>query len=132
MIEKIDFDGELFALIISSHNIKSEGIEFITDGNSLLEFGLMKYKSGHKIQPHIHKPFKRVTFGTNEVIFIKKGRVLIDFFDENRNYICSKTLNKDDWVILLKGGHGFKILDNSELVEVKNGPYVNNNDKVRF
>jgi hypothetical protein len=132
MIEKIKFNGELFALIISNHSPKNEGIDFLTDGDSLLEFGIMKYKSGHTIQPHIHKPIKRIIFGTNEVIYIKKGKVLIDFFDENQNQFSSKTLNRGDWVILIKGGHGFKIIENSELIEVKNGPYVDGNDKVKF
>jgi len=132
MVKKIEFDGHLFALIVSDYQQKNDGIEFVTDGSSLLEFGVMKYKSGHKIQPHIHKPFKRITQGTNEVLFIKKGKVIIDFFDENQNHFLSETLFKNDWIILLKGGHGFNIVDDSEMIEVKNGPYANNDDKIRF
>ena len=132
MIKKIEFKGELYAFIISNYKQKKEGIEFVTDGSSLLEFGIMNYKSGNKIQPHQHKPFKRETNGTNEVLFIKKGKVVIDFFEESNKYFLSETLIKDDWIILLKGGHGFSIIDDCEMIEVKNGPYANNNDKIRF
>jgi hypothetical protein len=58
--------------------------------------------------------------------------VVIDFFEESNKYFLSETLIKDDWIILLKGGHGFSIIDDCEMIEVKNGPYANNNDKIRF
>jgi len=132
MIKKIEHNGNLFALIVSKYEQKKEGIQFLTDGNSLLEFGIMNYSAGHKIQPHIHKPFKRVTSGTNEVLFIKKGSVLVNFFDENQNHFASETLSTNDWIILIKGGHGFDVIDDCEMIEVKNGPYANDNDKIRF
>tara|TARA_Y100000768_G_scaffold359556_1_gene316156 strand:+ start:548 stop:946 length:399 start_codon:yes stop_codon:yes gene_type:complete len=132
MIKKVKHKDILYAIIVSNYEQKNEGIEFITDGNSLLEFGIMNYKAGHKIQPHQHKPYDRLTSGTNEVLFIKKGRVCVDFFDENQIHFLSETLKKDDWIILLSGGHGFSIIDDSEMIEVKNGPYANDDDKVRF
>jgi len=131
MVERIEFDGKLFAIIIYN-NFKSEGINFFTEPDSLLQMGVMSHISGHEIKPHIHKPFKRITEGTQEVIYIKKGKVLIEFYDYKKRYFSNHELNEGDWIILIDGGHGFKMIEDSIMIEVKNGPYAADEDKIRF
>jgi hypothetical protein len=131
MVEKIEKDGIIYAIIINS-NFNKDGINFITEEKSILQMGIMSHNSGHKIKPHIHKPFKRKTEGTNEVIYIKKGKVLVEFYNFNQEYFTSYDLNAGDWIILIEGGHGFKIIEDSVMIEVKNGPYAEDQDKVRF
>ena len=79
-----------------------------------------------------HIPVKREVKHTNEVLFIKSGKVRVDFYDENKQYIGSKILNKGDVILLCSGGHGFKMIENSEIIEVKQGPYAGDMDKTRF
>lgn len=89
-------------------------------------------KKEKKIQAHIHKPYKRETYGTQEVLFIKKGKVKVDFFNSSKKYVLSETINTNDWLILLSGGHSFEVLEDVQMIEVKNGPYAAEKDKARF
>ena len=131
MIEKIENSGVLIALVIRS-NFEKEGIHFFTENKEIIQFGYMKRAAGYKIQPHIHKPYSRLTDGTQEVLFLKKGKVRVNFFDEKQNSLSSTVLNTGDWIVLLLQGHGFDFIEESELFEVKNGPYASDDDKVKF
>ena len=92
----------------------------------------MSYEKGKEIQAHVHKPFRRETYGTQEVIFVKKGKVQVDFFSADLKPVTSRILEENDWLVLLSGGHGFKILEDAQMMEVKNGPYAGDQDKSRF
>ena len=94
--------------------------------------GFMSHKKGHNIIPHYHPHIRRETYGTQEVILLKKGRIRVDFYSKNRAFLESREMTSGDWIILLEGGHGFEILEPSIMVEIKNGPYVGLEDKVRF
>ena len=131
MVERVEFDGKLFAIIINN-NFNIEGTTFITEPDSLLQMGIMNHTSGYEIKPHIHKPFKRITEGTQEVIYIKEGKVLVEFYDYEKRYLGNRELNEGDWIILIEGGHGFKMIEDSTMIEVKNGPYAGDEDKIRF
>jgi hypothetical protein len=69
---------------------------------------------------------------TQEVLYIKSGKVRVDFYDEERNYLESRIVEKGDVILLASGGHGFQMLEDSEMIEVKQGPYCGDEDKVRF
>jgi hypothetical protein len=69
---------------------------------------------------------------TKEVLFIKSGSVRVDFYDDCQNYLESRVLNRGDVVLLAFGGHGFEMLEASEIIEVKQGPYAGDTDKTRF
>ena len=69
---------------------------------------------------------------TQEVLFIKSGKVRVDFYDDNQDYLESRILNQGDVVLLANGGHGFQMLETSEMIEVKQGPFCGEMDKVRF
>ena len=131
MIENFINKKEIYAIVIR-RNYKSKGIEFFTPNNFSQQLGYMCHNSGHIISPHLQKPVTRKVKLTNEVLFIKKGKVRIDFYDKNQKYLESSILNKGDVILLSSGGHGFEILEKTEMIEVKQGPYVGDRDKTRF
>jgi hypothetical protein len=128
----IKYNEEVLAIIVNEFEDKNNKIEFYTKEENILQFGRMSHKSGHIIKPHIHTNYIRETNGTNEVIFIKKGVVEVDFYTKDQKLIQSEILSENTWVVLISGGHGFKIIEDSELFEVKNGPYAEEKDKTRF
>ena len=132
MIEKILHKDKLFALIVKGNFRKKRGINFFTPNNSTQQFGYMKHKKGHIVEPHQHN--KRLTkiFSTTEVILLLKGILRVDFYDNKRKYLFSKIINAKDIIMLVHGGHGFKVIKNAEMIEVKQGPYSLTKDKIKF
>jgi len=131
MIDKILNNNELFAIILRK-KYKSEGIEFFTPNNFSQQLGYMNRPKGHIIPPHLHNKVNRTVEMTNEVLFIKTGKVKVNFFDENQIFFKSEFLEEGDFILLVKGGHGFEMIEASEIIEIKQGPYVGDNDKTRF
>ena len=84
------------------------------------------------IQPHIHKPVSRNVKYTQETLIVKKGKVKINFYDEKKAYLDSRIINKGDVVLLVSGGHDFLMLEDTEMIEVKQGPYAGDDDKECF
>ena len=128
---KIKHNKLLLAIIIGK-GFKQEGIEFFTDDDSSQQLGYMNRPKDYVIPPHRHNLVKRDVHLTQEVLFIKSGKVRVDFFDNNQQYIKSSILFAGDVILLADGGHGFKMLEQSEIIEVKQGPYCGEQDKVRF
>ena len=131
MIEKIEHQGVVLSIIIRS-NYVGEGISFFTPDDFPQQVGYMKREKDYVIPPHVHKPVERKIYDTQEVLLIKSGKVRVDFYDVGRNYLLSRLLKAGDVVLLAFGGHGFVMLEESEIIEVKQGPYVGDNDKTRF
>ena len=92
----------------------------------------MKRPTGYIIEPHVHNPVKREVSYTKEVLFIKSGKVRVDFYNNKKKYLESEILKKGDVILLAYGGHGFEILEEAEMIEVKQGPYAGEKDKTRF
>jgi len=130
-IERISTDNIDIAIIIRS-DFKSEGIEFFTPNTFSQQIGYMNRPLGYKIDPHIHKPVLREVEYTNEVLFIKTGKLRVDFFCEEKKYLKSTILEQGDVILLIRGGHGFEMLEETEIIEVKQGPYAGDMDKLRF
>ena len=131
MLKQIKHNDDLFALIYSSEDLE-EGINFVTDDEAILQLGAMKRAKGYVIEPHIHTPFERNIVGTNEVMYLQEGRVKVTFFTEEKKFLEDLILEKGQWIVFVKGGHGFEMLETSVLIEVKNGPYAHDMDKIRF
>ena len=131
MIEDILSKDELIAIIVRN-NFSVEGITFFTPSDSSQQLGFMKHPSGKVIDPHVHNPVPRQVYYTKEVLFIKKGKLKVDFFDDQQEYLESRILNAGDVILLSTGGHGFEVLDDVEMFEVKQGPYAGDADKTRF
>ena len=126
------FEGEKLLAIILRTTFKKEGIDFFTPPDFSQQLGYMNRPKGYKIQPHIHQKIERTIQLTQEVLFIKKGLVRVDFYKSDKTYLISKLLNQGDVILLSSGGHGFEMLENSEIIEVKQGPFAGNIDKTRF
>ena len=121
----------MMALIIR-HSYNETGISFFTPDDFSQQLGYMNRPKDYIIHPHVHRPVERIITLTQEVLYIKSGKVRVDFFNEEREYIESRILNPGDVILLASGGHGFKMLEESEMIEVKQGPYVGEADKHRF
>ena len=131
MIENI-FDKKNIISIIIRSNYKSEGIEFFTPDNFSQQLAYMNRPKSYVIPPHVHNSVARNVNFTQEVLFIKSGKVRVDYYDDRKKYLESKILNQGDVVLLASGGHGFEMIEDSEIIEVKQGPYSSEKDKVRF
>lgn len=131
MVEKISF-GEILLGIIIRADYKSSGIQFFTNDNDSQQIGYMNRPSGYVIKPHRHNLVPREVHLTQEVLLIRKGKVRVDFYSDEQQYISSEILLKGDVILLSNGGHGFKMMEDSEIIEVKQGPYCGELDKVRF
>jgi mannose-6-phosphate isomerase-like protein (cupin superfamily) len=131
MIKEIKHQSQLLALIISN-KFKESGIHFFTPNELSQQLAYMRHPAGKIIQPHVHNPVLRQVHYTQEVLFLKKGKLRVDFYDEQQNYLDSHILEAGDVILLATGGHGFEVLEEIEMFEVKQGPYAGDQDKTRF
>lgn len=131
MLEEI-YDGEVLLALILRSNFSREGIHFFTPKEFSQQLGYMKRQKGYVIQPHIHNHINRDVSLTQEVLFIKRGKVRMEIFDLTKNPIREIILEAGDVVLLASGGHGFEMLEESEVIEVKTGPHIGDEDKTRF
>jgi hypothetical protein len=131
MLEKIFHSNELQAIILRT-GFQREGIEFFTPDDFSQQLAYMKRPTGYQIQPHVHNPVAREVMFTKEVLYIKTGVVRVDFYTDEKQYYKSAILNAGDVILLAYGGHGFEILQEAEIIEVKQGPYAGEADKTRF
>ena len=123
MIERITHAGIELALIIP-RAYKGEGIQFFTPNTYSQQIGYMNRPKGYVIDPHVHLRIPREVQYTQEVLFIRSGRVRVDFYNTDRLYLQSRILEQGDFILLAEGGHGFVMLEPSEIIEVKQGPYA--------
>ena len=132
MIEKVLHNKKLFALIVRAKFRKMSGINFFTDNNATQQFGYMKHSKNYLIKPHLHKKRETKILTTSEVIILFKGILRVDFYDKKQKYLLSKKVYANDIIMLVNGGHGFKVLKDIEMMEVKQGPYSLIKDKKKF
>ena len=123
--------GEQFAIIIRAA-YRKDGVEFFTPDSYPLQLGYMKYPPGQVIAPHMHNSVKRDISFAQEVLYIKSGRVRVDFYDGHQAVFQSTVLETGDVILLAFGGHGFGMLEESEIIEVKQGPYGGDDALTRF
>jgi hypothetical protein len=131
MIEQVIYEDKVLAILLRA-KFEKDGISFFTPNDYSQQLGYMKREIGYVIPPHVHNPVSREVLFTKEVLFIKSGKVRVDFYDDNQNYLESKILLTGDVILLAFGGHGFEMLEQSEIIEVKQGPYAGEEDKTRF
>ncbi len=131
MIERILHQGEELAIIIRN-DYHEEGIHFLTPGEYSQQLAYMHHPGGKIIAAHVHNEVHRSIHITQEVLVIKSGKLRVDFYDDHRAYLESRILAAGDIILLVAGGHGFQVLEEVEMVEIKQGPYAGDDDKVRF
>lgn len=130
-LELIKKKEKLIAMIIRD-DYTCEGVDFITSSEYSQQVAYMHHPTGKMIEAHIHNMVHRNVVLTQEVLFIKKGRMRVDFYDDYEDYLESCILKAGDVILLISGGHGFYVLDEVEMIEVKQGPYSGDADKKRF
>lgn len=128
-IEIVKVDQRVAAIIVRSH-FNPDGIQFVTPDDYSQQLGYMRRAAGYVIQPHIHLQVERRASFTQEVLYVRKGRVRVDFYREDESFVESREIATGDVILLSTGGHGFEMIEESELIEVKQGPYLD--DKRRF
>lgn len=131
MLEYIHHNKQIISIIIRSQ-YQTEGIKFFTPNDFSQQLAFMNREKGHVIPPHVHNLVERKVSLTQEVLFIKSGKVRVDYYDDDKQYLESRMLNLGDVVLFSGGGHGFTMMENSEIIEVKQGPYSGDKDKTRF
>ena len=106
--------------------------EFVTPPDATLQVGYIVHPRGHEIARHMHRPQERLIIGTAEVLLVQRGRCEMDFYDNNRHLVATRELRAGDIVVLLDGGHGFRMLEDTVLLEIKQGPYPGLVEKENF
>ena len=130
-IENIVHGLEPIALIIKA-DFDESGLHFFTPGSFSQQLAFMKHPSGHKISPHVHNMVNRQVLFTQEVLLIRRGRVRINLYSSDKEFVCSRDLEAGDLILLCGGGHSFEMLEETSMIEVKQGPYAGDQDKTRF
>jgi mannose-6-phosphate isomerase-like protein (cupin superfamily) len=126
-----DKERQICAIIIRA-DFEQNGIRFFTPPEFSQQLAYMKHERGEIIQPHVHKEVNREVVRTQEVLIIKSGKVQVDLYTGEKEYWRTFTLAAGDLILLASGGHGFTMLEPTEMIEIKQGPYLGDQDKVRF
>ena len=106
--------------------------EFVSPPDATLQVGHIVHPLGHEIARHAHRQQERLISGTAEVLLVRRGRCEMDVYDNNRHLVATRELRAGDIVVLLDGGHGFRMIEDTVLLEVKQGPYAGPNEKAQF
>lgn len=130
-LERIEHNGDLLAIIVSA-NFNRTGVNFFTPRELSQQLAFMRHGPGKVIDAHVHNPVPRKVQYTQEVLIIRHGKLRVDFYDRFQNYLESRILGGGDVIMLVSGGHGFEVLEETAMFEVKQGPYEEDRDKTRF
>lgn len=132
MLEEVRHNNDVLAVILRA-GFNEPGVSFVTPNDFSQQLAYMQHPAGKLIQPHVHKPVKRELTSTFEVLVVKQGKLRVDFYTLEQAYLFSKVLHAGDTILLTDaGGHGFEALEDLQMLEIKQGPYVEGLDKVRF
>lgn len=125
MINNIIINNEIAAVLIPKDFAVDEGIKFYSKKNDEFQIGLMRRPKEYKISPHYHTKKIREIKHTSEALIVKKGSIKCCFFNQNdKNDTKSIIINEGDILIILKYAHSFDFLEESEVVEIKQGPFI--------
>jgi len=130
-LETIALDGLVLAYIARRAPLP-EQTTFITPDNCNLQIGHVVYPAGGEITRHMHLPVERRIIGTTEVLMVQRGRCEVDVFGPERQLVTTCELRMGDMLIAVAGGHGFRVLEDTVLLEIKQGPYPGGAEKERF
>jgi mannose-6-phosphate isomerase-like protein (cupin superfamily) len=128
-VEQVVLEGIVWATIVRNE-FREPGIHFFTPSNFSQQLGFMSHPAGHRIRAHVHREVSREVRRTQEALFVRSGVLRVDFYDAQGTRLESRTLRSGDVILLASGGHGFEVLEDCEFVEVKQGPYLGDEDKI--
>lgn len=130
-VEVIAAQGVVLGYLIRA-STSPDATMFITDEAATLQTGFVVYRSGGEVVPHVHLPVQRTVIGTAEFILIRSGRCAVDIYSDQRELVATRELSAGDAILSLTGGHGFRMLEDTVLFELKQGPFLPGRDKERF
>ena len=131
LVECIEEDGVLIAYIARAEKMPEKS-EFITPDDVKQQVGFIVYPAGGEIARHVHVPIERHLVGTSEVLLVRKGLVEVDLYTQEKRLVGTWQLRTGDLLLLVSGGHGFRCIEDSILLEVKQGPYTGLREKEHF
>ena len=132
MMEQVVSGSQLLAIVLRHDRGGDPGITFFTPPDFSQQLAYMNHPKGYEIGGHTHREIERQIFYTQEVLFVWSGRVRATFYDRDETRVTSRDLNAGDVVMLVSGGHGFEMLEDTEMIEVKQGLYMGDQDKIRY
>src|SRR5947209_711293 len=127
----ITHNDQTLAIIIPA-TFSAPGVSFVTPNNYSQQLAYMRHPTGTQIRAHSHSDIRREVLRTLEVLFIRRGRLRVDFYETDGRYLESYELGGGDTILLVAGGHGFQVLEEVEMIEVKQGPFAGPGDKKIF
>jgi len=130
-VERIERNGKPLAYIIRAQ-LLPEKTTFLTPNDFKQQVGFVVYPKDGVITRHVHRPLERHLVGTSEVLVVRKGRAEIDIYDDDRTLVATRELGDGDIMLMIGGGHGFRMLEDTVFLEVKQGPYTGVDEKERF
>jgi uncharacterized protein with PhoU and TrkA domain len=130
-LEKFVSNGQYLAYIIR-REINPDNTVFLTPPEFKQQVGFVVYPAGGAIQRHDHRPVERHLVGTSEVLVIQRGRCEIDIYNDDRELVATRELRQGDIMLMVGGGHGFRMLEDTVFLEIKQGPYIGVDEKERF
>ena len=131
LVEKIYFNDMPLAYIIRGQ-LMPDKTTFLTPSDFNQQVGFVVYPAGGVIPRHVHRPLERHLVGTSEVLVVRQGHCEIDIYNDDRQLVATRELREGDIMLMVGGGHGFRVLEHTVLLEVKQGPYTGLDEKIRF
>ena len=129
-VERITINGELAALMIRAGSV-GDGAQFVTPDDATLQVGILSHRGGTDVGRHVHIPLERQITGTAEVLIVQSGCCAIDVYDGDV-LVATRELGPSDVAVLYRGGHNLRVLEDAVLIEVKQGPYLGIEEKIRY
>lgn len=130
-IERITHENQILCILIRASLLPTE-TTFLTPPEYKQQVGFVVYPAGGEIARHTHRALERHLTGTSEVLLVKKGRCLIDIYNDARELVATRELQTGDVMLMVGGGHGFRMLEDTVFLEIKQGPYTGLDEKERF
>ena len=123
MVEKVESGGRVLALILRGE-LGREGAFFYTPPENSIQLGIIQHKQGTEVRPHVHKDVSRLVQGVQEVLHIEYGVVEVDVYAGDGTKVWNTKLSDGDTILFIDGGHGLKVMSDTRILEVKQGPYL--------
>jgi hypothetical protein len=130
-VERIFWDGRPLAYIIRAE-MSPQRTTFLTPSEFKQQVGFVVYPAGGEIQRHVHRRLERHLVGTSEVLIVRRGHCEIDIYNNERELVATHQLHQGDIMLMVDGGHGFRMIEDTVFLEVKQGPYTGLEEKERF
>lgn len=130
-VEAIGRDGKVFAYVMRDTPGEKK-TTFLTPDEAIQQVGFVVHPAGAEVKRHYHLPLERSIVGTPEVLVVRQGRCEMDVYDDRQELVCTRELEAGDIMVMVGGGHGFRMVEDTVLLEVKQGPYYGPDEKAYF